>query len=604
MSLAAHFDTLSIYGAMAVRIQPAGESPEDLMSDGGQLQETFDRLGRGPLLAVLGDPSIEEVLLADGELQVTARRAGTRARLSVAWGDVTIVDDEVDIPRVVDPDTGPQFRPSGAPVSREDALAAVDRPVYAVRAVDGAVNYHHEGLHGPGLGHQPLVGSIGPLGPEHLGSEGFRTQMGVKWAYVAGAMAGGIASADLVVAMSNAGLLAFFGAGGLPVPAVEAALGDISVRAKGAWGANLLHNPNEPVVEEETVDLYLKYGVKMVSASAFMGLSSAIVRYRLTGIHRDETGRVVCPNQVFAKISRTEVAAHFLQPAPMKMLESLVAQGALTADQLEMAKNVPIASALTAEADSGGHTDHRSLVVLLPLIKDLRDTLATPDSPPVFVGAAGGLGTPMSLWAAFAMGADFVLTGSVNQATREAGTSDEVKRMLGEAGPNDVASGPAPDMFELGAGVQVLSRGSMYAQRAKKLYDLYKTVGDLDLIPDKERAKLEKQIFKQPLADVWEGTRSYWAERDPRQVEKADADPRHKMALTFRWYLGMTSRWARMGDADRKRDYQIWCGPAMGAFNSWLTGGPLADVQNRTVENVAEVLMRGAAIESRSARLP
>ncbi len=44
------------------------------------------------------------------------------------------------------------------------------------------------------------------------------------------------------------------------------------------------------------------------------------------------------------------------------------------------------------------------------------------------------------------------------------------------------------------------------------------------------------------------------------------------MALVFRWYLGQSSRWANAGEPTRKVDYQVWCGPAMGAFNEWTQG--------------------------------
>ena len=37
--------------------------------------------------------------------------------------------------------------------------------------------------------------------------------------------------------------------------------------------------------------------------------------------------------------------------------------------------------------------------------------------------------------------------------------------------------------------------------------------------------------------------------RNPTQIEKADADPKHKMALVFRAYLGQASKWAIAGDA-------------------------------------------------------
>ena len=91
--------------------------------------------------------------------------------------------------------------------------------------------------------------------------------------------------------------------------------------------------------------------------------------------------------------------------------------------------------------------------------------------------------------------------------------------------------------------------------------------------------------------------------RDPKEVERAERDPRHKMALVFRAYLGLSSRWAIAGDSNRKMDYQIWCGPAMGAFNRWTRGSFLADPEARTVVQVARNLMEGAAVVTRSQQL-
>ena len=47
------------------------------------------------------------------------------------------------------------------------------------------------------------------------------------------------------------------------------------------------------------------------------------------------------------------------------------------------------------------------------------------------------------------------------------------------------------------------------------------------------------------------------------------------MALVFRWYLGKSSHWANSGEAHRKIDFQIWAGPAIGAFNEWVRGSHL-----------------------------
>jgi PfaD family protein len=609
MSVAEHFDVLSIYRAAATRVVPVEGDPEDLLDEGGGLQAAFESIGQRPLVGVLRDGSIQAVLLADGELAVEVARSAAGARLTVKWADKVIVDEAVEIPPIRATWAGPWFRPDpDTECTSQSALGDPAQQVFAVADVGGQTRWFRGGHHGRGVGQLALKGVVPEVAPGALGSAEFRAAHGVRLSYVAGAMAGGIASAELVIAMANAGLIGFYGSGGVPIEAVEAALEQVSAGcAEGtAWGFNLLNNPAEPAVEERTVDLYLKHGVRRVSASAYMGLTPAILRYRLSGVERAASGGITCPNKVFAKISRPEVAEKFLRPAPDQMIAELVKAGQLSLNEAELARQIPVAEDITAEADSGGHTDHRPLVVLLPEIQALRDRIAIEQdyaSRGIHprVGAAGGLGTPSACWAALAMGADYVLTGSVNQAAVEAGTSEMTKKLLADASFYDVSSGPAPDMFEIGAKVQVLSRGSMYAQRAQKLYDLYKAHGDMADIPSKERKRLEKQIFKRPLDEVWEGTRAYWAERDPKQVEKAERDGRHKMALTFRWYLGMTSRWARIGEADRKRDFQVWCGPSMGGFNSWASGGPLEALNARTVVGIADALMAGAAVEARRA---
>ncbi|HMO58206.1 MAG TPA: hypothetical protein PKC19_12655 [Roseiflexaceae bacterium] len=71
------------------------------------------------------------------------------------------------------------------------------------------------------------------------------------------------------------------------------------------------------------------------------------------------------------------------------------------------------------------------------------------------------------------------------------------------------------------------------------------------------------------------------------------------MALVFRWYLGLSSRWSNAGEAGRELDYQIWCGPAIGSFNSWVRGTYLESAANRSVVDVAEHLMLGAAYLAR-----
>jgi trans-AT polyketide synthase/acyltransferase/oxidoreductase domain-containing protein len=159
---------------------------------------------------------------------------------------------------------------------------------------------------------------------------------------------------------------------------------------------------------------------------------------------------------------------------------------------------------------------------------------------------------------------------------------------------------PSADMFEMGVNVQVLKRGTMFAMRARKLYELYRSCARLEDIPAAQRQVLERDYFRAPLEQVWEQTRAFFAERDPQQIERAERDPKHKMALVFRSYLGQSSNWANVGEPTRQVDYQIWCGPAIGAFNEWVRGTFLEKPAQRDVVTVAMNLLVGAAVLTRA----
>ncbi|MEU8707473.1 PfaD family polyunsaturated fatty acid/polyketide biosynthesis protein [Streptomyces sp. NPDC048565] len=452
-----------------------------------------------------------------------------------------------------------------------------------------------------------IVGTLPPLYPEWLGGRTFCEAHGVRFPYVAGEMANGIATTRMVAAMARAEMLGFFGAGGLALPEVERAVRALAAELAGLpnWGVNLIHSPNEPDLEYQAAKLLLRHAVPCVSASAYMELTPAVVLCSAAGLRRGPDGRIVRRTRVFAKVSRPEVATRFLSPAPPELLRRLVESGELGAEEAALAALVPVAEDLTVESDSGGHTDNRPLGALLPRILLLRDELARRFgyTREVRVGAAGGLGTPVGVAAAFALGAAYVLTGSVNQVAVEAGISDDAKAMLADADIADVIMAPAADMFEAGVKLQVLRRGSLFAQRACHLHEAYQAYPSLDDLPPQLRAKLERDVFRAPLDEVWERTRHFWQQRDPAQVDRAAKDPKHRMALVFRWYLGSSSHWAITGDASRRSDYQIWCGPAMGAFNRWTAGSFLADRANRSVVQIALNLLEGAAVATRAHQL-
>ncbi|MEN9785937.1 MAG: hypothetical protein RLZZ299_1201 [Pseudomonadota bacterium] len=506
-----------------------------------------------------------------------------------------------------------RFRPAGPVAFHADgiaeACAAPRRTVHVVRHAAGHVGVAFDGVCEAGAvpGDDALawLGTLPPVYPEWLGDRGFCEAHGTRFPYIAGAMANGIGSVAIVVAMARSGMLGFFGAAGLSLGRVEAAIAQIQAEAGDApWGVNLIHSPQEPLLEAGNVDLLLRRGVVRASASAYMRLTPPLVRYACTGL-REVDGCVVRRNHVFAKISRPETARHFLSPAPAAMLDSLVREGLLTAEEARLAARVPVAEDVTVEADSGGHTDNRPLVAMFPTIARLRDELVRAHGydRPVRVGAAGGLGTPESVAAAFAMGAAYVLTGSVNQACVEADLAPAAKALLARAGIADVTMAPAADMFELGVEVQVLRRGTLFAPRAHLLRALFQRHDSWDDIPAESKAKVEAEVFRQPMDAVWADTVRFWTARDPAQLERAAKDPRHRLALLFRWYLGRASRWAIEGTSERASDWQIWCGPAQGAFNAWAAGSFLEDPVHRTVVQVARNLLEGAAVATRAAQL-
>ncbi|MDQ0792388.1 PfaD family polyunsaturated fatty acid/polyketide biosynthesis protein [Streptomyces sp. B1I3] len=452
-----------------------------------------------------------------------------------------------------------------------------------------------------------VLGTLPPLYPEWLGGRAFCEAHGVRFPYVAGEMANGIATTRMVTAMARAEMLGFFGAGGLGHDEVERAVRVLAAELADVpnWGVNLIHSPAEPALEFRVAELLLRYGVPRISVSAFMELTPAVVLCAARGLRRGADGGVLRRTHLLAKVSRPEVAERFLSPAPPDLLRLLVDRGELTQEEADLAGRVPVAEDITVESDSGGHTDNRPLAALLPRIVLLRDELARRFRHPrtVRIGAAGGLGTPDAVAAAFALGASYVVTGSVNQAAVEAGLSDEAKAMLSEADIADVTMAPAADMFELGVKLQVLARGTMFAQRAARLHAAYREHDSLEELAPALRATIERDVLSAPIDDVWQRTREFWRERDPSEVARAESDPKHRMALVFRWYLGNSSRWAITGDPARRTDYQIWCGPAMGAFNRWTAGTFLAEPANRSVVQIALNLLEGAAVLTRAHQL-
>ncbi|MFF3227101.1 PfaD family polyunsaturated fatty acid/polyketide biosynthesis protein [Nocardia suismassiliense] len=425
----------------------------------------------------------------------------------------------------------------------------------------------------------------------------------VRHAYVAGSMYRAISSVELVERMAKSGYLAFFGTGGISRTEIDSAVARLARTCAGLpYGLNILSQPERSAAEQWVVDAALRANVTVLEASAYTTLSAPLVQYRYSG-SRLTAGTPYVPNRIIAKVSRGEVARKFLLPPSKEIIDDLRAKGLLTVEEARVAELAPVASDICVESDSGGHTDRGAALVLIPSILSLRTRIGSsfPASRQVRIGAAGGLGTPSAIAAVLTLGAEFVLTGSINQCTPEAGTSDSVKDLLATLGVHDMALAPAADLFEVDGQVQVVRKGTLFAARANRLQRVYREHGRWEEVDLPTRSSIERRILKDSYDSVLEKVRSrYVLQNRADRLRVLEQDPRQQLAAVFTTYLVHTTVAAIEGDAGLAADFQIHCGPALGAFNEWVQGSALEDWRNRHVDTIADALLAAVRSDSRN----
>lgn len=432
-------------------------------------------------------------------------------------------------------------------------------------------------------------GRVEACEPSTLGGGRFCHRFGASAPYAVGAMAHGIASVGLVRALSTCGLWSDLGTAGLSRSMQMDALRELAGES-GSWGANLVHLPDSPLWEAELAVEMVRYGAPRISLSAFTKVTLGVLVAAYRGLRKgEERARVVV-----LKTSRVDVLDQFLRPPPRDLLLQAVSRGLLDREEAIRAVKTPLIDALVIEGRSGGHTDPRPLSQIWGPLFDLCQRMA----PAVLVGAAGGLGTPEDLLEAFGWGADFVMTGSLNQTTVEAGQSEGVKELLTSLRETDFSTAPAADMLELGAQVQVATGPSGFAEHAGRMVSLLRNARSLEELDEEQRREVEA-VLGESIESAWHQTEAYWQERDPEMVRRAHKSPSRRFALLVRRYLGLSSRWALQGDLSRREDWQIWSGPAVARFEGWVSGSWLQPLSARRVSEVSWTLLRGTCYAQR-----
>ena len=319
-----------------------------------------------------------------------------------------------------------------------------------------------------------------------------------------------------------------------------------------------------------------------------MALTPAVVRYAAAGCSRDADGRIVrrAP-RVRQGLARRRWRARFLAPAPAEMLDALVARRAAhRRRRRELARR-----------RAGGRGHHRRGRLRRPhrqpaarrAVPDHPRRCATSSSAKHGYDAAdprrrggrprhaGARSPRRSRWAR--------PTCSPARSTRprvESGSSDDgARRCWPQAELADVTMAPAADMFEMGVKVQVLKRGTMFADARRQALRALRGAPGLEAHPGRRaRAQLEKDdVPRAASTQIWADTP---ATSGSSATRARSTRGRARPASTgWRWCSAGTSaspaRWANAGEPTAALDYQIWCGPAMGAFNAWAAGSFLAD---------------------------
>lgn len=539
-------------GASSARRFSADGVEERIRGPGGGLARALDSGGQATALQALLPG--ERLLLEDGPLLFGLERRSEEAVERVRWGSGPALEAVYAVP----------------PATRKAAPAGMAEPL-----------------------------------PVSQGSAGFRERYGVRAAYAAGPLAYGVSGPAMVSALAREHLLGFLGTTGLDLDTIRANMAALAALGPGlSAGVALPQHGEERRQQEEVLSMARLLDLRSALTWATAPPSPELVRFKVSGLSRGPDGQIRSRHRLFVALANLESAEPWMCPAPGELLDALLARGQITAAERALARRVPVADDLIAEGHAGGRTERWPLMALVPCLIRLRDRVASRErydegGVRTHIGAAGEIGDPWSMHAAFGLGADFVVTGTINATAAEAATSLRVKEMLAEAGVADCRTAPAADRFETGGRVQVLSRGSRFAQQAEHLYELYRRHRGVDDIPEGERRQVERTIFHRTLEEVWAEILQDLSARRPQEAQLAEEDPRHRMALIFRWYLDMSVRWGISGTPGRARDYQVWCGPAVGAFNDWVRGTWLEPLVARRVVTIADALLEGAAAVAR-----
>lgn len=427
----------------------------------------------------------------------------------------------------------------------------------------------------------------------NLGSKEFKERYGLSYAYLAGSMDYGISTEELVYKLGKAGCLAFLGTKGVTFAEIHNSIKNLKRRfdGKGKFGVNLSYIPSQSVREEQLVNLCLECGVDIVEASSYFTITLPLAKYKIKGLVRETDGTVHSNHKIIMKVGRPDIAALFMKEMPDSIIEKLLEKGEILPEEAELAHGIPLADDICVTGEQAGPTEHANIFSAFPIIQKLREESKMQRKEDIHIGIAGGIGTPEAVRAAFLMGADFIMTGSVHLCTVESGMSKSGKDLLQAIDVQDTEFVPSLEMFELDAKWQVMKKGVFFPARMNNLYEIYRNCESFQKMDLKLREKLEKRYFNRTIASILAECKEEMTEQELQMMKYNE---KYEMALVFKWFMQHAMEAAIQGNETEKVNYCIKCSSALGSFNRWVKGTSFEKWENRHVDEVAIYLMKQA----------
>jgi trans-AT polyketide synthase/acyltransferase/oxidoreductase domain-containing protein len=140
----------------------------------------------------------------------------------------------------------------------------------------------------------------------------------------------------------------------------------------------------------------------------------------------------------------------------------------------------------------------------------------------------------------------------------------------------------------------VLKKGVFFPARANKLYEVYKFYDCIEDIDTKISQQIQRYYFGRSFNEVYQEIKEHYSRKNIKELDNIESSPKHKMAVIFKEYFRLSTKAALIGDATNKVNFQIMCGPSLGAFNQWAKKTELKDWRNRHIDEIGVRLIQEA----------